>query len=92
MLFKLHDDLWLRLDDLNKIDAIIDDEINFILYRLYKKRISSNNINIDKQKDIDGYVDKLTNVMSEKMDLLQKIDDLINNTINEVKKQNKYDL
>ena len=24
-MFKLHDDLWLRLDDLNKIDAIIDD-------------------------------------------------------------------
>ena len=29
-MFKLHDGPWLRLNDLNKIDAIIDDEINFI--------------------------------------------------------------
>ena len=59
-MFKLHDDPWLRLDDLNKIDAIIDDGINFIWYRLFKKRISSNNINIDKHKDIDGYAKKWT--------------------------------
>ena len=38
-MFKLHDDLWLRLDDLNKIDAIIDDEINFIWYRFFLKKI-----------------------------------------------------
>ena len=30
MLFKLHDDPWLRLDDLNKVDAMIDDGINGI--------------------------------------------------------------
>ena len=34
-MFKLHDDLWLRLADLNKMDVIIDDEINFIWYRLF---------------------------------------------------------
>ena len=31
-----------------------------------KKRIISNKINIDKHKDIDGYVDKLKNVMRKK--------------------------
>ena len=36
-MFKLHDDLWLRLADLNKMDVIIDDEINFIWYRLKKQ-------------------------------------------------------
>ena len=29
-MFKLHDDPSLRPNDLNKIDSIIDDEINFI--------------------------------------------------------------
>ena len=37
-MFKLHDDPWLRLDDLNKIDAIIDDGINFIWYRILGKK------------------------------------------------------
>ena len=69
-MFKLHDDQWLRLDELNKIDAMIDDGINFIRYRLFKKRISSNNINIDKDKDIDGYLYELRKLMSKRMDLL----------------------
>ena len=67
-MFKLHDDPWLRLNDLNKIDAIIDDEINFIWYRIFKKnRIRLNKINIDKHKDIDEYADKLTKMMPKKL-------------------------
>ena len=33
----LQDDLWLRLDELNKIDAILDDAINVVLYEIYRK-------------------------------------------------------
>ena len=61
-----NDDSWLRLE-LNKIDTILDDAINVVWYDIYgKNRKSSKIINIDKHKDIDGYVSKLTAIMNNK--------------------------
>ena len=66
-LFLLQKGSWLRLAELNKIDAIIDDALNLIWNMIYKKtRISSNKINIDKHEDIDGYVSKFTDVIINK--------------------------
>ena len=64
---KLQDDSWLRLVELNKIDAILDDAINVAWCEIYvKKRKSQKMINIDQHNDIDGYVSKLTGVINFK--------------------------
>ena len=52
--FNLSTDSRLKRDELNKIDAIIDDTLNFICIKIYRKNItSSENINRDKHSDID---------------------------------------
>ena len=49
------DDSWLRLVELNKIDAIIDEALNVLWNEIYgKNRISPEKMNIDKHKDIDN--------------------------------------
>ena len=51
------DDSWLRLVELNKIDAIIDDALNVVWNVICgKNSICSEMIDIEKHKDIDGYV------------------------------------
>ena len=58
------DDSWLRLVELNKIDAIIDEALNAVWKKLYRKnRVSPEMIKIGKYKDIDGYVSKLTDII-----------------------------
>ena len=49
-----------------------------------KNRISSKIINIDKHKDIDGYVSKLTDVINNKINLINKIGETIDNVMREV--------
>ena len=72
---KLQDDIYLndtclRLDELNRIDTIFDDTLNVVWYEIYgKNRKSSKMINIDKHKDINGYVSKLTDIINNKIKL-----------------------
>ena len=85
---KLIYDSRLRLVELNKIDAIIDDALNITWNMIHKKkknRISSNKINIDKYKDIDGYVNKLTDVIDNKIELFNRVGDSIDHTISDIK-------
>ena len=58
------DDSWLRLVELDKIDAILEEVFNTVWKMLNKNknRINPEKIMIDKHKDIDGYVSKLTDV------------------------------
>ena len=64
------DDSWLRLVELNKIDTMLDNALNVVLYEIYgKNRKSSKMINIDKHKDIDGYSSKLTYIINNKIKL-----------------------
>ena len=54
--------------------------------RLVKKnRTSSKNINIGKDKDIDGYVSKLNNVINNKIELLNRVGHLIDHIISWIK-------
>ena len=54
IIFKLSNDSRLRRDELNKIDAIIDDMLNFVCNKICRENItSSENINRNKYKDID---------------------------------------
>ena len=58
---KLHgeiysDDSWLRLVELNKINVLLDEVLDYVWKTLYSKNREKNErINIDKYKDIDGY-------------------------------------
>ena len=71
------DNSWLRLVKLNKIDVTLDDAINAIVFEIYKKnqkRPKMINIdNIDKPKNIDGYVSKLTVITNNKIKSVRTI-------------------
>ena len=80
------DDSWLRLAELNKIDAITDEALNVVRNEICgKNRISPEKINIDKHKDIDGYVSKLTDVINNKIELLNRMDEAIDHVMSEIK-------
>ena len=46
-----------------------------------KKKKSSKKISIDKDKDIDGYVSKFNDVINNKIELLNRMGDLIDQII-----------
>ena len=79
------DDSWLRLVELNKIDAIIDDTLNVVWNEICREnRISSKMINIDKHKDIDGYVSKLADVLNNKIEFTNRIGEIIDHVMREI--------
>ena len=96
------DDSWLRLVELNKIHVLIDDAFDYAWKTVYcKNREKHEKINVDKDKDIDGYVSKYTNIVNDKLELLNRIGELLDSTmtdvqnelgmINEVRQANEID-
>ena len=82
------DDSWLRLVELNKIDAIIDEALNAVSKKFYgKNRITPKMIKIDKHKDIDGYVSKLTDVINNKIELVNRMCESIDHVMSEIKNE-----
>ena len=82
------DDSWLRLVELNKIDAIIDEALNAVWIKFHgKNRINPEMIKIDKHKDIDGYVSKLTDVINNKIELVNRMCESIDHVISEIKNE-----
>ena len=80
------DDSWLRLVELNKIDAIIGEALNVVRNEICgKNRISPEKINIDKHKDIYGYVNKSTDVINNKIELVNRMDEAIDHVMSEIK-------
>ena len=56
-----------------------------IFYR--KNRVNPEMIKIDKHKDIDGYVSKLTDIINNKIALLNGICDAIDHAMSEIKNE-----
>ena len=82
------DDLWLRLVECKKIDAIIDEAFNIVWNEIYgENRIGLEEIKIDKHKDIDGYISKLTDVINNKIKLLNRMCESIEHVISEIKNE-----
>ena len=52
-----------------------------------KNRINSEKINIDKRKDNDGYVSKLTDVINNKIELLNRVCESIDHIMSEIKNE-----
>ena len=82
------DDSWLRLVELEKIDAIIDETLNVVRNVICgKNRINPEKIKIDKHKDIDGYVSKLTDVINNKIELVNRMCESIDHVMSEIKNE-----
>ena len=79
------DDSWLRLVELEKIDAIIDEALNVVWNMICgENRICPEEIKIDKHKDIDGSVSKLTDVINNKIKLVNKMGGVIDHVMSEI--------
>ena len=82
---EIYNDPWLRLVELNKIKDILDDALNVVSKEIYGKNIKSSKINnIDKDKDIDGYVSKLTDVINNRIELINKIGETTDHFLREI--------
>ena len=82
------DESWLRLVELDKIDAIIDEAIDIVWNTFYEKnRINPETIEIDKHKDIDGYVNELTDLINHRIEQVNRMHREIDNVTSEIKKE-----
>ena len=82
------DDSRLRLVQWNKIDGIINEALNVVSNEICgKNRISPGKVNINKNKDIDGYVSKLKDVISNKIDLVNGMGGEIDHVMSEIKNE-----
>ena len=97
------DDSWLRLFELNKINVLTDEALDYVWKTFYgKNREKHETINIDKDKDIDGYVSKYTNIVKNKLELVNRIGEFLDSTmidvqnevcmINELKQASEIDI
>ena len=98
------DDSWLRLVELNKINVLLHEVLDYVWKTFYvKNREKHERINIDKYKDIDGYVSKYTNIVNDKLELVNRIGEILDcamievqievDMINEMKqKENEIDI
>ena len=79
------DDSYLRLVELEKIDALIDEALNVAWNVICgENRTSPEEIQIDKHKDIDGYV-KLTDVINIKIELVNRMCESIDHVMSEIR-------
>ena len=80
-----YNDPWLRLVELNKIKDILNDALDVVSNEIYgKNRKGSIITNIDKDNDIDGYISKLTDVINNKIELINKLGETIDQVLHEI--------
>ena len=85
------DDSWLRLVELNKINVLLDESLDYVRKMIYaENREKHEKISIDKDKDIDGYVSMYTGIINEKLELMNRIGELLDSIMVEV--QNIVDM
>ena len=85
------DDSWLRLVELNKINMLLYEALDYGWKTLQgKNREKHDRITIYKYKDIDGYASKYTNIVNDKLKLVNRIGEILDCAIIEV--QNEVDM
>ena len=78
------DDQWLVFAQLNKIHPLLDELIYSVWLIIYNKNREKNeiiNIYIDKDKDIEGYVNIYNKIIDDKFEFVNRIVELYNNAI-----------
>ena len=97
LMSELQDDSWLRILEMNKINALLDESLDYIWKLIYGKNREKNEINnigIDKKKDIDEYVSRYMDIVNDKLELVSKLGELLDNfvvDIQNVVETNDYD-
>ena len=72
----------------NKINVLLDESLDYVWKKFCRKnREKHENINIDKDKDIDEYVSKYANIVNDKLELVNRIGELLDSTIIEVQNE-----
>ena len=81
------DDSWLRLVELDNIDATIEEVFNVVWNVLWenKKITNSNMIDIDKHKDIDGYVSEFTHLINHRIEQVKRMCEELDKVMSEIK-------
>ena len=80
------DDKWLVFMQLNKVNLLLDELIDHIWLTIYNKNREKNeiiniDIDVDKNKDIEGYVKIYKKIIDDKFEFANKIVELYNNAI-----------
>ena len=78
------DDQWLVFTQLNKINPFLDELIDSVWLIIYNKNREKNeiiNIDIDKDKYIEGYVKFYNKIIDDKLEFVNRIVELYNNAI-----------
>ena len=78
------DDQWLVFPQLNKINPLLDeliDRVWLIIYNKNRKRNEIINIVVDKDKDIEGYVNIYNKIVDDKLEFVNRIVELYNTAI-----------
>ena len=74
---ELHDDPHLRLLELNRINALLDKSLDYAWELSHGGNREKHEITIDKDKDKDMYVNRYTDIINDKLDLVNEIGELI---------------
>ena len=88
------DDEWLVFIQLNKINPLLDELIDHVWLNIYYKNREKNeviNIDIDKDKDIHGYVNIYQKIIDDKFEFINRIVELYNNAIDKKEFNNLKD-
>ena len=87
------DDSWLRLVELNKINALLTESLDYVWKMIYaenREKHEITNIDIVKDNDIDGHVSMYTDIINDKLKLVNRIGKLLDSIMFEV--QNVVDM
>ena len=76
---ELHDDIHLRLLELNRINALLDKSLDYALELSHGGNREKHEITIDKDKDKvkDMHVNRYTDIKNDKLDLVNEIGEFI---------------
>ena len=88
------DDEWLVFAQLNKINLLLDELIDHVWLIIYNKNREKNeiiNIDIDKDKDIEGDVNIYKKIVDDKFEFVNRIVELCNNAIDKKEFNNLKD-
>ena len=88
------DDQWLVFAQLNKINPLVNESIDRVWSMIYNKKREKNeiiNTGIDKDKDIDGYVNIYDEIVDDKLEFVNGISELFDNATEKKKFKNLKD-